>query len=331
MSSSKAESDDLEMIRGIGPDARKWLAEAFDVHTFAALADLPEKRLINQIEADNKPSVWKRWAKDWPREAAKKAAEMEAAAEARQPGPASGRQTNDLPLMASGTEPSSPKPNNPAKTRDGWDTLGLYFVEFQSRQVPGRPVERQTKVVFEGPGSQAQKTLLGIEQDRICQWIFEHFDGILGAMPATETLPGAETTPSEIGPSAISVSELRLFQPADAGSPLFSYSSKQPKLSVVRADQAFNLEAILEESQPLASINGRIAFNVQFHVKNWDTREFTSLGTAEPKAIEDHPAYSALLPGISLPRGKYRLEVLVLAHPKPVALGSIEIPLLSVW
>jgi hypothetical protein len=235
MSSSEAVSDDLEVIKGIGPDTRKWLVETFDARTFSALAELSEEQVLNQIGADNKPAVWKRWARDWPREAAKKAAETEAAIEARQPGPASGRQANDSPLMASGTEPSSPKPNpkpnNPAKTRHGWDTLGLYFIEFQSRQVPGKPVERQTKIVFEGPGPQTQKTLPDIEQDRICQWIFDHFDGILGAMPApaTETLPGAETTPSEIGPSAVSISELRLFQPAGAGSPLFSYSSEQLK------------------------------------------------------------------------------------------------------
>ena len=330
MSSSKAVPDDLELIRGISPDARKWLAETFDVRTFAALADLSEEELINRIKADKK-TFWIQWAKDWPTEAAVKAAEMEVEVEARQPAPASGRRNNDSPLAAPGTEPSSPKPNSPAKRKDGWDTLALYFVEFQSRQVPGKPVELQTKVVFDEPGPQTQKTLPGMEQDRICQWIFEHFDGILRAMPATETLPGAETTVQETGPSAISVSQLRLFQPAGAGSPLFSYSSERPKLSMVRADQPFDLKAILEESRPRASANGQIALNVQFHVKNWDTKKFTTLGNVEPEAIEDQLAYSALLPGISLPRGKYRLQVLVLAHPKPVVLGSIEIPLLSVW
>lgn len=329
MSSSEAESDDLEVIRGIGPDARKWLAATFDVRTFAALADLSEEELINRIKAENKP--WMRWAKDWPTEAAIKAAEMEAEAEARQPAPASGRRNNDSPLAAPGTESSSLKPNNPSGGKDGWDTLALYFIEFQSRQIPGKPVELQTKVVFEGPGPQAQETLPGIEQDRICQWIFEHAGGILRAMPATETLPGAETTPPEIGPSAISVSQLRLFQPAGSGLPLFSYSSERPKLSMVRADQPFNLEAILEESQPRASANGRITFRVQFHVQNWETKKSTALGNVEPEAIEDHLAYLALLPGISLQRGKYRLQVLALAHPKPVVLGSIEIPMLSVW
>jgi hypothetical protein len=306
MSSSKAVPDDLELIRGIGPSARRWLAETFDVDTFAALADLSEEELINRIRAENKP--WMRWAKDWPTEAAKKAAEMEAEAEARQPAPAPGK-----------------------RNKEAWDTLALYFVEFQSRQVPGKPAELQTKVVFEGPGPQTQETVPGIDQDRICQWIFEHLDGTLRAMPAAETLPGAETTPQETRPSAVSVSQLRLFQPAGASSPLFSYSSERRQLSMVRADQPFDLEAILEESRPQASANGRIAFNVQFHVKNWDTRKSTTLGTVEPKVIEGQAAYSALLPGIRLPRGKYRLQVLVPARPRPVVLGPIEIPFLSVW
>lgn len=329
MSSSKAESDDLEVIRGIGPDARQWLAATFDVRTFAALADLSEEELMNRIKAENKP--WMRWAKDWPTEAAIKAAEMAAEAKARQPAPAPGRRNNDSPLAAPGTESYSPKPNNPSGGKDSWETLALYFIEFQSRQITGKPVELQTKVVFEGPGPQAQETLPGIEQDRICQWIFEHAGGILRAMPAAETLPGAETTPLETGPSAISVRQLRLFQPAGAGSPLFSYSSERRQPSMVRADQPFDLKAILEESQPRASANGRMTFNVQFLVKNWDSTNYTTLGNVEPEAIEDHLAYSALLPGISLPRGKYRLQVLALAHPKPVVLGSIEIPMLSVW
>jgi hypothetical protein len=331
MSLSKAESDDLEAIRGIGPDARKWLAATFDVRTFAALADLSEEELINRIKADNKPSVWKRWAKDWPTEAAIKAAEMEAEAEARQPALVSDRRNNGSLLASPGMESFSLKPNNPSGGKDGWDTLALYFIEFQSRQIPGKPVELQTKVVFEGPGPQAQETLPGIEQDRICQWIFEHAGGILRAMPAAEALPGAETMPPETGPSAISVSELRLFQPAGAGSPLFSYSSEQPKLSMIRADQPFDLKAILEESRPRTSANGRITFKVQFLVKNWDSTNYTILGNVEPEAIEEQLAYSALLPDISLQRGKYRLQVLALAHPKPVVLGSIEIPMLSVW
>lgn len=300
MSSSEAVSDDLEVIKGIGPEARRWLAETFDVRTFAALADLSEKKLINRIKAENKP--WMRWAKDWPTEAAIKAAEMEAEAQ-----------------------------RSPAGGKDGWDTLALYFVEFQSRQVPGKPVELQTQVVFEGPGPQAQETLPGVDQDRICQWIFEHFGGVLRAKPEIEMLPGAPTRSQETSTIAISVSQLRLFQPAGAGSPLFSYSSERPQLSPVRADQPFDMEVILEESRPRASADSRITLNVQFFVKNWGSKKYTPLGNVEPQAMEDQLAYSALLRDISLPRGKYRLQVLVLAHPKPVVLGSIEIPLLSVW
>jgi hypothetical protein len=209
--------------------------------------------------------------------------------------------------------------------------VALYFVEFQSRQLAGKPTEVQTKVVFEGPGPQVQETLPGMEQDRICRWIFDHVGRILRASPATETLPGAETTPQETGPLGISVSQLHLFQPAGVDSPLFSYSSERSQLSMVTADQPFDLEAILEGSRPRTSANGRITFNVQFLVKNRDSNDYTILGDAEPEMMEDQVAYSALLPGISLPRGRYRLQALVLEQPKPAVLDSIEIPLLNVW
>jgi hypothetical protein len=331
MNSSEAVSDNLQVIKGIGPDTRKWLAETFEVRTFAALADLSGEEIVNRIKAENKPSVWTRWAKDWPKEAAIKAAEMEPNAEAQQSIPAVGRQNNDTPLAAASPEPSSPKLNSPVEEKDGWDILAWYVIEFQSRQVPEKPVERRTTVSYQGPG---QETLpVPVERDRICDWIFEHFDGILPAKPETETQPDAEvkTSPQEAGPSTMSISQLRLFQPAGASSPLFSYSSERPQLRMVTADQPFDLEAILEESEPEASANGPTAFKVQFYVKNWDTNKRTNLGNVELEAIRDQLAFSALLPGISLARGKYRLDVLVLADPKPVVLGSIEIPLLSVW
>lgn len=332
MNLSGAVSDDLELITGIGPDVREWLAETFDVHTFAALADLSGEEIVNRIKAEDKPSVWTRWAKNWPKEAATKAAEMEGEPEAQQPLPAGGRQNKDTPLAAASPEPTSPKSNSRARRgKDGWETLALYFVEFQSRQLPGKPTELQTKVVFEGPGPQAQETLPGMGQDRICRWIFDHVGRILKARPATETLPGAETTPKETGPLDISVRQLRFFQPAGAGSPLFSYSSERPQVSTVTADQPFDLEAILEGSRLWASANGGIAFNVQFLVRNWEGNTYTILGNVEPHPIEDQLAYSALLPGISLPRGKYRLQGLVLDQPKPLVLDSIEIPLLNVW
>lgn len=319
MSSSEAVSDNLEVIRGIGPDVREWLAETFGARTFAALAELSGEELIDHIKAENKPSIWIRWAKDWPTEAAIRAAEMEPNAEAQQPVP------------AASPERSSSKSNSPVEEKDGWDILAWYVIEFQSRQGPDKPVEPRTTVSYQGPGQETPP--VPVERDRICDWIFEHFDGILPAEPEAERQPAAEveTAPEEAGPSTISISQLRLFQPADASSPLFSYSSERPQLRMVAADQPFDLEAILEAREPEASANGPAAFKVQFHVKNWDTNKHTSLGNIEAEAIKGQLASSALLPGISLARGKYRLDVLVLADPKPVVLDSIEIPLLSVW
>jgi hypothetical protein len=308
MSSSEAAPDNLERIRGIGPDVRKWLAEAFDVRTFGALADLSGEEITDRIKAENKPSIWLRWARDWPIEAAGKVAEMD-------------------------TELNSPvrEEDREQEEDEDWGVLARYAVEFQSRLVLGETVERRTTVCYEGPGQETPPK--PVDEDGIFQWIFEHLDGVLRAEPGTEARPDdeAEIAPREYSPSTVSISRLRLFQPTGAGSPLFSYSSEQPQLRSVAADQPFDLEAILEESQPSASAGRRIAFNVQFYVKNWDTREATTLGSVEPKAIEDQLAYSALLPGISLPRGKYRLELLVLARPKPVVLDSIAVPLLSVW
>jgi hypothetical protein len=330
MGSGKTFSEDLELITGIGPDAREWLAENFDVRTFAALADLSVEELVDRIRADNKP--WLRWAKDWPADAAKRVAEMEAEAVAQQPERASGWQNNSaLSLTAPSAEVSSPKPTNSVAEIDGWDTLALYFIEFQSRQVPGEPFELQTKVVFEGPGDQAQKTLSGLDQDRACEWISEHMSVIAKASATGGILLNTKPKSQKAGPQTISVSQLRFFQPAGATGPLFSFSRERPNISMVRSDQPFDLEVILEGSSAQVSENGRAPFSVRFLVKDWDSGSITTLGDVRPQAIEGQPAYSALLSAISLPRGKYQVKVLAFAHPEPALLGSVDIRMLSVW
>jgi hypothetical protein len=329
MNSSEPITDSLELI-DLSDKAREWLDDTFEVQTCAALAALSEKRLQEKMRAGNKTS-WIKHAKDWITMAANKAAELENKATAQQLVPAAGRQNNDAPLAAASPELSSPEPNNSGEAEDGWRTLALYAITIQSRQVSEEPVELHTTVSCQGPGEPTPPE--PVEIDGISDWINEQLDDILPAMPETETQPDTEvaTATQEVGISTMSISQLRLFQPAGASSPLFLYSSEQPQLRIVTADQPFDLEAILEESEPETSANGPTAFKVQFYVKNWDTNKHINLGNIEPEAIKDQLPFSALLPGISLARGKYRLEVLVLADPKPVVLGSIEIPFLSVW
>ncbi len=319
MSSNKIESDNLELITGIGPEAQKWLSETFDVRTFMALAELSEEELVDRIKSENKPTIWLRWANNWPKEAALKAAEKDIKLETEKPS-----QETDPGIYFS-------KSKSPTDEKDGWETLALYFVEFQSRSVPGKPYEIQTLVVFEGPGPrpQEQDILPGIDRDRICQWIFEHFEGILPTIHATEMLPG--TLSKEVGFYPIKVNKLHLFQPSGAISPLFSYSREQVQLSSVKAGQSFDLEVTLEKYLPETSAIDRGGINVHFFVKNWDTKEVISLGSVEPITIDDHSWYSAFMQDVRLSHGKYQLQVLVLAHPKQVFVDSLKIPFLNVY
>lgn len=304
MLSDEARSDNLEEIKGIGPDAREWLADTFNVRTFAALADLPAEDLVNRIKAENKP--WLRWAKNWPADAAEKVAEREAEAEARQPAPASDRQN-----------------------QDGWDALAYYVIEFQSRQLPGKPVEQRTTVSYQGPGPETLP--VPVERDHLCDWILEHSNGVLPAELVAAARTDGATVAKETRRQSVLVSQLDLFQPAGTRAPLCSFGGERPRISMVAADRPFDLEAILEKREPERSANGQPAIKVWFRVREWDTGDVTDLGNAQAKVIEDRQAYAALLQGIRLARGKYRMQVLALAHPEPEELGSLDIRMLSVW
>lgn len=330
MDSKEVVSEDLEIITGIGPDVRNWLAETFDVHTFSSLAELSEEDLTDRIKADNKPSIWLRWVKNWPTEAAIKAAEIESETENSKSVRVSNMQKKDLSLPKRSPELSQ-KPNRFITDQNGWDTLALYFIEFQSREVPGKPVDIKTKVVFEGPGQQVQETFHGFEQERTFQWIFTHARDILGVIPEKGAKITAEEKDQEIASSPISVSRFNLFQPTGVGLPLLSFSSERPQLSMITANQPLDIEVILEGSRLRKSKNGQTNFKVHFNAKNLDTNEYISLGKAEPEMLSDQLGFSALLPNIILHQGMYRLYVLVLTHPKLELLDSIEIPFLNVY
>jgi hypothetical protein len=285
------------------------------------------EELVSRIRAENKP--WLRWAKDWPAAAAEEAAKLVHQAEEQPDAQASAKRNSALSLSVPGAGSSSVRLNNPGRGKDGWDTLALYFIEFQSRRLPGEPVELQTKVVFEGPGKQVQERLPGIEPERVCQWILNHFENVVKTQPETAMLLDTEAMLQ--GVLDVSVSQLRLFQPAGSGAQLFSYSNERPKLKMVKADQPFDLEAILEPGQPPASANGHSAFCVRFYANQWGSHDRIDLGNAKAQVIEDQATYSARLQNVSLPRGRYQLRVLAVAQPKPVVLGSIDVPLINVW
>ena len=305
MSSNKANSDDLKLITGIGPDACKWLAETFEVRTFATLAALPVDDLIDQIRADNKTS-WLRWAKNWPADAAERAARIEAQDEARQTASARGKQN-----------------------QDGWELLAWYVIEFQSRQKPGKPVEQRTTVSYQGPDQ--EEPPVPVEKVHLCDWIFEHLDSILPGHLRGSMRGGARAMSDASGPEPVSLKHLYLFQPAAARTPICSFGGEQPMVNPITADLPFDLELILEGSPQPAAANGKPALSVQFLVKDWGRRTPRVLKTVRPEAIGDLQAYSARLREISLARGNYRLEVLVLGHPKPTVLGSMKVPMLNVW
>jgi hypothetical protein len=304
MSSSKGSSDNLELITGIGPDARRWLAETFDVRTFAVLAELPVEDLVSQIRAESKP--WLRWAKNWPADAAARAAEMAIAESAGQPAEAPGR-----------------------KQEDGWEALAYYVVEFQSRQLLGKSVEERTTVSYQGPGPETLPVAVG--RADLCEWIFDHLHGILPDQLRESTQGVARAMSEAMHPEPVSVTHLYLFQPTAAREPLCSFGGEQSTIKVVAAAQPFDLELILEGGpQPVAG-NGKPGLSVQFVIQEWDSRVPSIAKTIRPEAIEDQPAYSARLRGISLARGNYRLQLLVLAHPKPTVLSSMKVRVLNVW
>jgi hypothetical protein len=335
MSSNIETSDDLEVIRGIGPDAREWLGETFDVRTFTALADLSEEELISRIKADNKP--WLRWARDWPAEAGIRAAKMRTEAEAQYLAPAPVAESaipKPTYLQTEKTIPAN-RASMPNTGENHWQQVAYFNITFLEHHVKDRVVGRKTTINYHEADENAEWD--GFETERISQWILEQAGDELSQeiqeVPATEPKPELlkeEKIPAQI---AISVTGLRLYQPADAEISLTSGKNGRPHTGTIQSGLPFAAKAEFEIDEQAATTiaNHEIPYRVQFYTQDRSSKEKAHLGDAKTGLLASNKtSYSAMLGGITLPSGTYRLRVVVIAESEEIVPGYLELPILRV-
>jgi len=317
MNSNASKSDDLTVIKGIGPARQRWLRESFNVGTFRDLAALSVDEIESRLK-DEKQIVARNEIEAWIVQA------QELALTAAQPSP------QDLVPAAVNAE----EDDTVSTGRSEWKPIASFVVEFQARVVESRAEEYLTRVHHVETDIDA--TWPGIESKALCQWMLEQMGE--KALPkkseerrAEEPLAGLPPTPG--APVRVDVTQIRLFQPPDAATPTGISQADQPFPGFIKSSQPLALEASLALGE-LAGVDltkGVVTYLAQFYARDLSTGVRIHLGDSMPgRLAEEKLDYTAMLPEATLSPGVYRLQVLATLQEVPAVPGLLDVPLLQV-
>jgi hypothetical protein len=327
MEANEIEYDDLTKISGIGDTRQQWLIQSFGVRNYDDLAALSADDIETQLKADNKPYS-RSEIELWPQEAAELA------------------ETKSQSSHHSNVEPSASETgNSPTKetrlegvqnTQVGqWKPVATFIVEFQVRRTKNQIIEQQTKVNYHDTDQEI--VLPGIESQQICRWMVEQADNKLhqeikapsAVKPKTKTV-GETALPGRL---AITTTNLRLSQPAGTEITLALKKNGQPYAGSVRAGLPFNVETDFDLGEHAGEAIGprQIPYQAQLYAQNHSTGDKVYLGDTKPDLlVGNKPSYSAIVSGVTLTPGTYRLQVVVIPESKNMHPGYFELPRLRV-
>jgi len=315
--------DDLTKISGIGPARQRWLAKLFNVYTYEDLASLAVDDIVAQFKAEGKPYS-KSEIELWPLEAAKLAAEKSKLAFIDRAEPSTSELGYSTIKKTELGEPLANRANN-----GQWKPVATFIVEFQTRRTNDQTVEKRIKVNYHD--TDQEKLFDIVESEQIFPWMIEQAGHKL--VREIQEIPKAETEIKRAVESPLKIIDLHLYQPADVEIELTSERSGRPYAGVVKAGQPFVAKANLRIGKEAKALFGKreILYRVQFLSQNRFTGKKEHLGEAKPGLLlSDETDYSALMRGLMLPQGAYRLRIVAVPESEDVLPSYFELPMLRV-
>lgn len=292
--------DDLTRIRGIGPVKQQWLRTSLNVRTFQDLASLAVEEIESQLRADGQTTSRSAIA-NW-------------IAQARELAGNYPEDESDASMTAITEEASPPEEMQ-------WQSFGAFQVEFQSRQMPGKPEECRTVVRH----LDTERSIIwhGIETEQLQSWMLEQ---------TSARTPEGEGT--AVIPVLVETEQLRVLQPPQTGMPMIVDSSEQPFSGFLRANEPFSLDVAFRVAGLAGTTIAKqpITYRAQVYARNRATSEVIHLGDTVPKLLSSSQVrYTTTLAEATLAPGLYRLQILVKLQGAPaIAPGLFEVPLLQV-
>lgn len=319
--------DDLTLIKGIGQARKTWLAETFDVSSFAGLAALTVDEIETALKASGKLSS-RLEIESWIAQAQALAATSTAAQ------PAEAEQENGELVENGRHSPLINREGNidaMALPRGAWQPVASFVVEFQSRN--GQETAAEWRTVAHYMEADSGASWPGIETEQLRQWIEEQVS-FSTRVESVATAPMLAQQPEAAVPSPITlqVREIRLIQPPDYSATIDISKPERTFLGHVLRQRPITLEVALELAELSASTATSVAFNyrAQCLLHNLSTGKRPYLLDMEVRPLSgEQAAYQTQLADLSLEPGMYKLGVLLKGR-SPFSTNYFELPRLNV-
>ena len=316
MNSSVKDYDDLTRIKGIGSARQQWLRESLGIHTIRDLAARSVKDIESRLKAEghiaSRSSI-----EEWIIQAREIAAVTS--------------QSEPLHMTAAaGIEEDM----NVAVEDKGWKPFASFVVEFQACADEGQVEEQRISVHYmEADVSAAWP---GIACERLCDWMQAQVGDrvrplLEGASPVSfQSEAKSESTAPSI---KAEVTQIRVFQPPDADTPISIGQTGPRFLGFIRGNQPFALEVALEfTNPPAADVTRREDIHdTQFHIQSLTSGTSSYLVGAIADIIDrNKKSYSAVLAETLLQPGLYRLGLLLKLQSRSPGVAYLELPMITV-
>ena len=352
--------DDLTKIKGIGLVKQQWLRESLNIYTFRDLASLSVDAIESVLKVEWQ-TLSRQEIKTWIFQAQELAADEPSLKQFVELSNTQAELVEELPIESSQLSESSrelvnkeaelveelPIESNqssnplvksldtadegnllPSVINGEWRSFASFKVEFQSRPTE-RQVEEQQVTIYYLESDQVQ-SWSSMESDRLQQWMLEQIQ--ISATDRMQQLPEARSSVA-VPLVVVEIDEIRAFQPAQTNRPMVARESNRLFPGTISSNYPFGLEI----SFSLAGLNvanitkPSITYFVQVYVRNRVTDVINHLGDTKPCSLAaGQLSYTAMLPGITLEPGVYRLQASVKLQGIPATPGSFKVPLLQV-
>jgi hypothetical protein len=318
--SNDRQRDDLTVINGISPPRQDRLNEEFGVYTLGALATVTNETAKSVAKAITGVSL--NMVKDWRAKAQKELSSRPVTEEEE-------TDTND--------EAKSPV------TESEWKSFASFVVVVQARQMKDGTREQRIKVHHRETDKQRvwpdeDDEWPGMTSTQPWEWIVAQVGETEEVVPgAKERAPAepksAESPPARVPQTKIVVTTIHAYQPPDAEAPVGVGRAGELFRGTVRGSEPFALEASFEliETTGAEVAKERGSYRAKFYARNRSTGERIYLNDTQPEPLSGNKSHhTAKLPIVTLPRGNYKLQVLVTLQDPLSALGFLEVPMLQV-
>jgi len=287
--------DDLSAVKGIGPARAKWLRDNFGVKTYQELANLSISQIETKLKVEGK-IVARKDIESWISQARDLHAKSGAS-----------KQINE-----GSAQDVLEKKLNSAGHKDGWEPFASFLVYFQTREVEKGEIAYQTLVHHLEEDHDISWP--GIEADGLSVWMLEQISEYIDLHQGEVVGESPEESQETISLPETLIQEVRIYQPSKSEAPTHSIKAGQLFTGELHHDQLFHVGVDFSLSSEVGAdgVEKGITCFARCYQYNTSTHKSSLLAETSPLPLETSKLnYTYNLPEVSLPRGDYRLVVMI--------------------